>query len=111
VAQQRIEMLPETPAAPNHVFPQARLALVHAGRGARPKRRTFVARIDALFVKRVAGFVQGREQRFAEIVVLDARGYAHVAGAELGTKGVMRLVEAAAVEVVAEALDRHHAEL
>ena len=104
-------MLPEAAAAPHHVLPQPRLALVHAGRGARSQRRAVVARIHALLVHGMARLVQDREQAIADVVLLDARGDAHVARVQPRAEGMMRLVEAAAIEVVAEALDDGEAEV
>ena len=54
--------------------------------------------------------MQGGEQRLAEVVLAHARGDAHVAGGELGAERMVRLVLAAALEVVAEALDDGEAE-
>ena len=55
--------------------------------------------------------VQDREQAIADVVLLDAGGDAHVARGEPGAEGVVRLVEAAAIEVVAEALDHGDGEV
>ena len=69
IAQLRIEMLPEAAAAADHVLPKPRLALVHAGGGARAQRRAIQIGADALLVERMARLVQGREQRLADVVV------------------------------------------
>src|SRR5581483_9246961 len=110
LAQPRIEMLPEAAAAPYHVFPKPRLALVHAGRCAAAERRAFQLGPNALLVERVPRLVQGGEQRLGDMVLAHARGDAHVAGGELRAERMVRLVETAAVEVVAEAPDDGEAE-
>src|SRR5262249_25066203 len=96
------EMLPERAAAPDHVLPEPRLALVHAGRDAGAKRRAVERSGNALLVHSVAGFVHGREQRVAEIVLAHARGDTRVARTKPRAKRMMRLVKPAAVEVVAK---------
>src|SRR5262245_54345929 len=64
----------------------------------------------ALLVHGVAGLMQGRKQRVAEIVLAHARGYADVTGREPRAKRMMCLVETTAVEVVAHALRNPEAE-
>ena len=49
--------------------------------------------------------VNGAVERLAQVVFFDAGGDAHVAQGELGHKGVVGLVLAAAVEVIAQVLD------
>ncbi len=103
-------MLPERPAAADHVLPQPRLALVHAGRGTAAERRAVESGRDALLVHGVPGLVDGREQRLADVVQIDPRGDPHVARGEARRERMMRLVEPPALEVVAEALDHVAAE-
>src|SRR5215831_9817976 len=98
-------MLPEFAAAPDHVLPQPRLALVHAGRSARVQRRTLKGGLDALLVHCMTGLMQGREQRLADVVLAHARGDAHVARGKLGAEWMVRLVDPPALKVVAHALD------
>ena len=104
-------MLPEAAAARDHVLPQPRLAFVHAGRDAVAERRAFERGAHALLVHGVAGLVQRREQRVAEVVLVDARGDAHVAGGEFGAERMVREIEPPAREVVAHALGDAQAEI
>ena len=103
-------MLPEAAAAADHVFPQPRLALVHARRCSVAERGAVEPGGDALLVKRMAGLVDGREQRLADIVRIDPRGDAHVAGGKAGRERMMGLVQPAAFEVVADLADHGAAE-
>ena len=104
-------MLPEAAAARDHVLPEPRLALMHAGRDAVAERRAFERGADALLVHGVASLVQRREQRVAEIVLVDARGDADVASGKPGAERMMRQIEPAAPEVVAHALGDVQAEI
>ena len=71
VLQHRIKMLPEATTAPDHVFPQPRLALVHACRRPVAQRSAVERGGDALLVERMAGLVDDREQRIADVVRID----------------------------------------
>src|SRR5262245_5578059 len=75
------------------------------------KRRAVECRAHALLVHRMAGLVHCREQRITEIVLAYAGGDADVASREPRAERMMRLVEAAAVEIVAHALRHLEAEL
>jgi hypothetical protein len=98
--QRRIEMLPEAAAARDDIFPEPRLALVHAGRDAMAEGRAFERGTHALLVHGVTRLVQRREQRIAEVVLVDARGDANVAGGEFGAERMVREIEPAARRVV-----------
>ena len=79
---------------------------MHAGRGA--ARRAACPRSSRSMpcsYMRVPALVQRAEERVGEVVLAHARGDAHVAERELGHERVVRLVLAAALEVVAEAPD------
>ena len=106
----RVPVAPEREAPPDEVFPEPRLALVHARRRAAEQRRAFERVGDALLVHRVPGLVQRGEEAVRQIVVAVAGGDAHVAAAELGHERVRRLVLPAAREVVAECPDHLFAE-
>ena len=69
---------------------------------ASPQRRAEVLGGQALVVEAVAGLVQDAEERVAEVVLVVARGHAHVAGAEAGAERVDADVEPAGVEVEAD---------
>src|SRR6202021_892795 len=104
--QPRIKVLPEAAAAGDHVLPQPRLAFMDACGNTTSKRRAFERRADALLVHGVAGLMERGEQRIAQIVLLDARGNAHVAGGEFGAKRMMGKIEPPAAEVVTELFRR-----
>ena len=76
--QPRIEVFPEAAAPADEILPQARLALVHAGRCAVGERGALERAIDPQLVERVAALVQGREQRIGDLVLAHARGDADV---------------------------------
>src|SRR2546423_8284061 len=103
-------MLPESAAAGDHDFPEPGLAFVHAGRRPVAERCPFESGIDTLLIERVPGFVQRREQRIAKVVLAYARGDPHVAGGEFCAERMERLVEPAALHVVAEPLGDREAE-
>ena len=94
-------MFPEAVAAPHQIFPQARLALVHARRSAASQRRRLQRHVDTLLIQGVARLMQGAEQRFTQIIFLGAGGNAHVAQREFGHERMVRFVLAAPVGVVA----------
>ena len=77
---------------------------MHAGRDTASERRHIERRTDALFVHGMAGFVQCREQCVAKIALVDAGGDADVACGKSRAERVMREVEPAALDVIAEAL-------
>jgi hypothetical protein len=95
-------VLPEAPAAPDDVLPQARLALVDACRRALGQRRALDRTVDALLVHGVSRFVHRAEEAVAQIVLVEAGGDAHIAQREAGHEGVVRLVLASALEVIAK---------
>src|SRR5262249_9715155 len=99
--QQRIEMPPEREAARDDDLPQPGLALMQAGRYTAPKRRAFERGAHPLLVERVAGFVDGREQRLGDVVLVDAGGNPHVAARKRRAERMVRQVLASAREVVA----------
>lgn len=105
-----IEILPRLAAAPDDVFPQPRLTLVDACARPTRQRGPLVDGIVALFVHGVPRFVDVAEQRLAEEILLDARGDADVADGERGHKGMVGLVHAAALKIVAELADDVFAE-
>ena len=83
-------MLPEAAAAPHHVLPEPRLALMDAGRGTASKRRAIERSVDALLVHGVASLVQRREQRIAKIGFADPGGDADVVSGEAGDERMKR---------------------
>src|SRR6476660_7111212 len=60
--QRRVKMVPEGKVATDHVFPQPGLAFMHACGSAGSERGAFEYGADTLFVQRVAGLMQYREQ-------------------------------------------------
>src|SRR5262249_12038871 len=70
-AERRIEVPPQAEAAPDDIFPEPRLALMNAHRRPPPERRAAKRGRDSLFVEGMPSFMQGREQRLAQIVRLD----------------------------------------
>ena len=99
--------VPERAAAPDLVFPQPRLALVHPQRRALGERRVGERAFEALLVERVAGLVERAVEGGREEVGVSARGDPHVVRRrERGGERVRRAVLASAPEVVAE-LARH----
>ena len=99
--QFRIKMLPEPPAATDHVFPKARLALVDAGRRTPSERRAFEGRIDPLFVNCVSRLMQRCKERTYNIALIDAGCDPNVAPGKLRAERMMRPIKATALEVVA----------
>ena len=63
-------------------------------------------RIDRLFIHRVPGLVQRRKQRVAEVVFTHAGRDAHIARGEFRAERMVREIEPATLEVVAQALGR-----
>ena len=59
----------------------------------------------------MARLVQGREQRLLDVAIAHAGGDTHVVDRELGAEWVVRLVEPAALEAVAEAFGDAQAEV
>src|ERR1700730_11567293 len=84
---------------------------MHAGGGAGSERCAFEGSAHALLVERVASLMDGREQRLADIVLVNPGGDAHVTGGEFCAERMMGLVEPAAVEVVADLFDHGEAEI
>src|SRR5690348_3633200 len=99
---QRQRIFPERPAAADGVFPETRLALVHAERDGLAHRRAVVRRVEALFVEAVADFMQDAEERVAKLVRLVARGEPAVARPDAGAERMGRGVEPPALEVEAD---------
>src|ERR1700751_3140332 len=97
-------MLPKTAAAPHHVLPEPRLTFMDAGRHTLAERRAIKLLADTLFVHGMAGLVQCREQRVAEVVLIDAGGDADVASRKPGAERMVGKVEPPTVEVVAQTL-------
>ncbi len=97
-------MLPETTAAPDHVFPEARLTFMDAGRDTLSQRRAVERGAYTLFVHRMAGLMQRREQYIARVVLVDVSGDAHVAGRKARAERMMGKIKSATVEIVAQAL-------
>ena len=62
VLQLREEEAPERAAAPDQVFPEAALRLVHAERRRRGERRALQLTRDAVLVEPVSAFVHRREE-------------------------------------------------
>ena len=60
--QLRVEVFPKAAAAPNHVLPQAGLALVYARGGAAAQRAALIRHVDALLVHGMPRLVDGAEQ-------------------------------------------------
>ena len=77
-----------------------------------PRRQgvAVVVRVDALLVHGVAGLMDGAEKRVAQIVLVHPGGDAHVAQRKTGGEGMGGLILAAALEVIAQALDHVQAE-
>ena len=105
-----VPVTPERKAPAHEVFPEPRLAFVHAGRGSGEERRAVERIGDALLVHRVPGLVQRGEETVRQVVVAVAGGDAHVAAAELGHVRMRRLVLPSLREVVAERADHLFAE-
>ena len=109
--QLRIEAPPEPAAPPDDILPQPRLTFMDTGGRAACKRRAFQFHADALFIKRVPGFVQSREERIADIVLPGTRGDTHIPQGELRHERMVRLIASATLELIAEPLCDIHAEL
>ena len=77
---------------------------MHARRHAVARRRRRKRTIDALFVHGVAGLVQRREQRVAEVVLIDASGDAYVAFGKRRAERMAGEIEPAALEIIADPL-------
>ena len=82
---------------------------MHPGRGAAAQRRAVVGQVDALLVHGVPGFVDRAEESVVEVVLVIARGDAHIAQRKLGGEGVVGLIQPAALEIVADGLGHFHA--
>src|SRR5207248_7603597 len=68
------------------------------------ERRAIERSADSLLIHGVTGFVQRREQRVAKVLLVDAGRDADVAGRKPGAERMMGEVEAAALEIVTQAL-------
>src|SRR5262249_28759991 len=104
------EVLPERPAASDLILPQPRLRLVDAQRGGCAPWRAEVLGDQPLLVDAVAGFVQDPEERLVQMVRVEARRDAAIAGADAAAERVRRNVEPAGVEVEADGLGGRLAE-
>jgi hypothetical protein len=58
-----------------------------------------------LLIHGVARFVQGTEQPFGQILLIDPGGDAHVANRKFGSKGVQRFILTASLEIITESFD------
>ena len=97
-----IEVLPETAAAADQIFPHPRLRFVDAERDGFAGGETVAFFGQALVVDAVARFVQDAEEAAGEIVLVVARGEAGVVRSEAAAEGMMGDVEPAGLEIEAD---------
>ena len=97
-----IEVLPETAAATDEVFPHARLRFVDAERDGFAGGEAVGVFGEALIVDAVARFVEDAEEAAGEFVFVVAGGEAGVVRADAAAEGMMGDVEAAGLEVEAD---------
>ena len=84
---------------------------MHACGSAGSERGAFEYGADTLFVQRMAGLMQYREQRLADIMLVHAGGNPHVSCRQRRAEWMMGFVEATALEVVSNALGHEQAEV
>src|SRR4249919_2668433 len=84
---------------------------MYAGGRARSERGAFEFGADPLFVQRMAGLVQYREQGLADITLVDTGGDPYIAGRQSRTEWMMCLVQPPPVKVVSDALGYGQAEV
>jgi len=94
-------MLPEGLAAPDHVFPQARLGFVERHRRAAGQGRALEALRRSLFVQGVPALVDAAEKGGLRAIAEQARGQPDIIAPEVGGEGMRRLILPPTVEVVA----------
>ena len=73
------------------------------------QRRPFVAGVDPLLVQGMTGFVEGAEDAVEQHIFSGVGGDAHIAQRKFDHEGVVRLVLAATVKVVAKLFDHRFA--
>src|SRR4051812_3192524 len=93
---------PERATAPNVIFPQPRLAFMHAHARRFAEKRITVGGSEALIVERVSAFMECGKDRGQHVVFIDTDGQSHIVHAGIERKRMGRAVETAALELKAD---------